>query len=161
MGRSPQDGVKILALNLLAAEKAVPTSVSAGTAPETRPDRIRPLPEPELPTSTPAVAYGPADRAEPFDVIGEAMRIHENAWQIVGKLEAEADFRGAVPALRACLEALDTLSALFRLTKDNNLTRASDAALLREVEHRKLKLEIQVRLLYEDDPPNLEVSETA
>jgi hypothetical protein len=152
MGQSPQDGVKALALNLLAAEKAVPTSVSAGTSTETDPDRDRQLPEPESRTSTSQVACGSAASAEGFGVIEEAKRIFEKSWQILRNLEAEGDHRGAVAALRVCRESLDTLTCLLKQTTDNRLAGVSDEYILREAKHRNLKLPTRVHMTYADDP---------
>jgi hypothetical protein len=153
MGQPPQDGAKTLALNLLAAAKAVPTSVSAGTSTGTDPDRDRQLPEPESPTSAPQVACGSAASAECYDVIGEAMRIFEKAWQILRNLEAEGDQRGAVAALRVCRESHDTLTGLLRQTTDNRLAAVSDECILREVKHRDLKIQIVFKVVYDDDDP--------
>jgi hypothetical protein len=153
MGQPPQDGAKTLALNLLAAAKAVPTSVSAGTSTGTDPERDRQLPEPESRTSTSQVACGSAASAERPDVVGEAKRIFEKAWQLSRNLEAEGDNRGAVAALRVCRESLDTLTELLRQSTVNDLAGVSDESILREAKHRNLKTETVVKLIYADDPP--------
>ncbi len=158
MGQSAQNSIKAIALNLLAAEKAVRTPDSAGTAPEIHPDRNRQLPEPESPTSTPQIADGSADSAECYDVIGEATRIFEKAWQILGELEAEGDYRGSIVALRVCRESLETLIGLRRQTTDNRLASVSDECILREVKHRDLKIPIVFKVTYDDDPLNPDVS---
>ena len=154
MGQSAQNSIKAIALNLLAAEKAVRTPDSAGTVPETHADRIRQLPEPESPTSTPQVSCGSADSAERPDVIGEATRIFKTAWRILRNLEAEGDHRGAVAALRECRESLDTLTGLRRQTTDNRLAAVSDECILREAKHRNLKMPTVVHVTYADDPPH-------
>lgn len=153
MGQSAQDSAKTLALNLLAAEKAARTPDSAGTAPETHADRIRQQSEPESPTSTPQVACSSPASAESYDVIGEAARILDKAWQILLELEAEGDYRGSIVALRVCRESLDTLTGLRRQTTDNRLASVSDECILREVKHRDLKIPIMLKVTYDDDDP--------
>jgi hypothetical protein len=153
MGQSAQSSIKTIALNLLAAEKAVRTPDSAGTAPETHADRIRQIPEPESPTSTQQLACGSADSAERPDVIGEATRIFKTAWRILRNLEAEGDHRGAVAALRACQESFEMLTGLLKQTTDNRLAGVSDECILREVKHRDLKIPIVFKVTYNDDDP--------
>ncbi len=106
MGQSAQNSIKAIALNLLAAEKAVRTPDSAGTAPEIHPDRNRQLPEPESPTSTPQIADGSADSAECYDVIGEATRIFEKA----GRFWASLRRREITEVLSWLFESAENLS---------------------------------------------------
>ena len=88
-----------------------------------------------------------------LDLLEEAERVRHKALELLGKLEAEGDYRGAIVAVREARECLDTLGKLLTGADGVSLAGIPDAAILEEAKRRGLRMPVNIRVVY-DDPPD-------
>jgi hypothetical protein len=90
--------------------------------------------------------------ASDVSLLEETERIRQKAWEILGKLEAEGDHRGSVVALREIRESLETFGNLLSRADGVCLADASDAEILLEAKRRKLRMPVDIRVVYDREP---------
>lgn len=84
-----------------------------------------------------------------FDLLTEARRVRDKAWELLDTMQSEGDHRGSVVALREVRECLGTLGTLLSGADGAGLAGVSDDAILAEAKRRGLKVPVTVNVVYE------------
>ena len=83
-----------------------------------------------------------------LDLLTEARRVRDKAWELLRKMESEGDHRGSVVALREVRECVETLGSLLSRADGAGLAGVSDDAILAEAERRGLKMPMTINVVY-------------
>ncbi len=89
------------------------------------------------------------DEKRAIDLLTEARRVRDKAWELLDTMQSEGDHRGSVVALREVRECLETLGSLLSRANGAGLEGASDDAILAEAERRGLKMPVTINVVYE------------
>ena len=88
------------------------------------------------------------EEKQALDLLTEARRVRDKAWELLRKMEAEGDHRGSVVALREVRECIETLGSLLSGADGAGLARVSDDAILSEADRRGLKMPVTLKVIY-------------
>lgn len=84
-----------------------------------------------------------------LDLLAEARRVRDKAWELLRKMESEGDHRGGIFALREVRECLERLGSLLSRADGASLADVPNDAILAEARRRGLKMPVTINVVYE------------